>query len=171
MAKFYLYIEEGCNSVLKVQDIDNWLLVLSEKEIMEFTLINMDETLIQLTTRLFSCLKLKHLELFNCHISPIDGFGGFPNLLSLDLSEVEFRSYTCGEFISHCPLLEILELRSNSSSKIKGVEIAKLGYLKVLNLPLCELDNMAMITSSSIFQLIGCFSKLQELNLNFWVCK
>ncbi|PWA73842.1 F-box domain, FBD domain, Leucine-rich repeat domain, L domain-like protein [Artemisia annua] len=30
---------------------------------------------------------------------------------------------------------------------------------------------MEMITSSRIFELIGCFSKLQELNLNFWICK
>ena len=171
MAKFYLYIEEGCNSMLEVQDIDNWLLVLSGKEIMEFTLINMDETRIKLTTHLFSCRKLKQLELYNCHICPIDGFGGFPNLLSLDLSEIEFGSYTCGEFLAHCPLLEIVELRSNSPSEIKRVEIEKLENLVVLTLPLCELDNMAIITSSSIFQLIGCFSKLQELNLNFLICK
>ncbi|PWA81099.1 F-box domain, FBD domain, Leucine-rich repeat domain, L domain-like protein [Artemisia annua] len=30
---------------------------------------------------------------------------------------------------------------------------------------------MEMITSFRIFELIGCFSKLQELNLNFWICK
>ena len=167
MAKFYLYIEEGCNSILDVQDIDNWLLVLSGKEIMEFTLINMDKTQIKLTTHLFSCLKLKHLELYNCHICPIDGFGGFPDLSSLDLSEVEFGSHRCGEFIAHSPLLEILELSDNSQSEIKQVEIAKLENLKELHMTLCDLDNGEMMTSSTIYHVLGFFPKLQVLTLDF----
>ncbi|GJW55633.1 F-box domain containing protein [Tanacetum coccineum] len=93
-------------------------------------------------------------------------FCGFPYLLSLDLSEVVFGSYTCGDFLTRCPLLEILKLRDNTPSEIKRDEIAKLINLKVLCLPLCELDNVV-----AIFQLMGCFQKLQELNLDFWDCK
>ena len=130
----------------------------------------MNETPIKITTHLFSCLKLKHLELHNCHFGPMSTFHGFPNLLSLDLSEVVFGSYTCGQFLSRCPLLEILKLRDNTISEINRAEIAKLENLKVLFLPLYELDNMAMMTTSDIFQLIDYFPKLQELNLDFWDC-
>nr|GEV52217.1 hypothetical protein [Tanacetum cinerariifolium] len=93
-------------------------------------------------------------------------FYGFPYLLSLDLSEVVFGSYTCGGFLTRCPLLEILKLRDNTPSEIKRDEITKLINLKVVYLPLCELDNVV-----DIFQLVGYFQKLQELNLDFWDCK
>ncbi|GKB98285.1 putative F-box-like domain superfamily protein, partial [Tanacetum coccineum] len=89
VTKFHLYIEKGCNSILDVDDIRNWILVLSQKGILEFPLLNMEAT----------SLKLKHLELLNCHFCPISSFPGFANLLSLDLFELVFRSYTCGEFV------------------------------------------------------------------------
>lgn len=168
--KFDLYIEKGCHSIRDVEDINNWVLDLSKKGILEFTLINMDETPIKLSTHLFSCLELKHMELYKCHFCPLSTFCGFPNILSLDLSEVVFGSCTCGQILSQCPLLEILKLGDNSTSEIKRVEIAKLKNLKVLILPLCELDNMTM-TSSDVIQLMGSFPELQELNLDFWNCE
>ncbi|GJT82998.1 F-box/FBD/LRR-repeat protein-like protein [Tanacetum coccineum] len=135
----------------------------------EFTLKNMNETPLELPSHLFSCRELKHLKLYNCYVCPKSGFQGFQSLLCLDLSEVVFEGYTCGELISRCPSLEILKLRSNTGGKIKQVELAKLGNLKVLILQLRELVNKeTIITSSSIFQIIGLFPKLQKLNLNFW---
>nr|GEZ83886.1 hypothetical protein [Tanacetum cinerariifolium] len=166
ITKFHLYIENGRDSILDAEDISNWILVLSQKGILEFTLLNMDATPVLLTTHIFSCLKLIHLTLYNCHFRPVSTFCGFPYLLSLDLSEVVFGSYTCGDFLTRCPILEILKLRDNTPSEIKRDEITKLINLKVLCLPLCELDNEAVI-----FQLLGYFPKLQELNLDFWDCK
>ena len=171
ITKFVLYIDKQENSVVDVEDISKCVLFSSQKEIQEFTLKNMDETPLELPTYLFSCLKLKHLKLFNCHFCPESSFQGFPCLLSLYLSEVEFGSYKCGKFLAGCPLLEILKLRSNTDGEINRDEIEKLENLKVLILPLSELVSMAMITSSGIFQLIDYFPKLQELNLNFWMCK
>ena len=170
ITKFVLYIPDRQeNSVVDVEDI-NRVLFSSQKGIQEFTLTNMDETPLELPTCLFSCLKLKHLKLFNCHFCPESSFQGFPCLLSLCLSEVEFGSYKCGKFLAGCPLLEILKLRSNTDGEINRDEIEKLENLKVLILPLFELVSMAKITSSSIFQLIAYFPKLQELNLSFWMC-
>ncbi|GKE60415.1 putative F-box-like domain superfamily protein [Tanacetum coccineum] len=166
ITKFHLYIEKGRDSVLDAEDISNWILILFQKGILEFTLLNMDATPLVLTTYLFSCLKLIHLTLYNCHFRPMSTFCGFPYLLSLDLSEVVFGSYTCGDFLTRCPLLEILKLRDKTPSEIKRDKITKLINLKVLCLPLCELDNEAVI-----FQLMGYFRKLQELNLDFWDCK
>lgn len=167
IAKFVLYMP--FDSILDFQDVSNWVEYLSRKGIKEFTLKNMNETPLELPSHLFSCRELKHLKLYNCYFCPKSTFQGFPSLLSLDLSEVVFDGYTCGELISRCPSLEILKLRSNIGGKIKRVELAKLGNLKVLILQLRELVNKeTIITSSDIFQIIGLFPKLQELNLNFW---
>lgn len=172
ITKFVLYIPyEQENSVVDVEDINKRVLFSSQKEIQEFTLKNMDETPLELPYYLFSCLKLKRLKLYNCHFCPESSFQGFPCLLSLYLSEVEFGCYKCGKFLAGCPLLEILKLRSNIDGEIKRDEIEKLENLQVLILPLSELVSMAEVTSFSIFQLIAYFPKLQELNLNFWMCK
>ncbi|GJX97898.1 putative F-box-like domain superfamily protein [Tanacetum coccineum] len=197
LTKFVLYIPytQEDNHAVDVKDINKWVFFLSQKEIQEFTLKNMHKTPLELPN-LFSCLKLRYLKLFNCHFCPGSSFNGFPSLLSLYLSEVIFGSYTCGEILARCPLLEILKLRSNTGGKIKRVEINQLENLKVLTLQLREYENEeneekeneekeneetenveneneeneneAIITCSSIFQFIGYFPKLQELNLNFW---
>ncbi|GKC68598.1 F-box/FBD/LRR-repeat protein-like protein [Tanacetum coccineum] len=167
ITKFVLYMP--FDSIVDFQDVNNWVEYLSRKGIKEFTLKNMNETPLELPSHLFSCRELKHLKLYNCYVCPKSGFQGFQSLLCLDLSEVVFEGYTCGELISRCPSLEILKLRSNTGGKIKRVELAKLGNLKVLILQLRELVNKeTIITSSSIFQIIGLFPKLQKLNLNFW---
>ena len=170
ITKFDLYIPVE-NNVLDAEDINNWVMFLSRKGIKEFTLINMPETPLNLHTYLFSCQKLKHLKLYNCYFCPMSSFHGFPNLLSLDLCEVTFEGYRCGEFLTRCPLLEILKLSNNTPGEIKLVEIAKLENLNVLSLPLLELDNMSMLTSSTISRLTGLFPKLQELTLDFLDCR
>ncbi|XP_071706864.1 F-box/FBD/LRR-repeat protein At1g13570-like isoform X2 [Rutidosis leptorrhynchoides] len=82
-----------------------------------------------------------------------------------------FGSYTYGEFISRCPLLESLKIDFDTTYEIKRSEIAKLENLKVLSLRLCNLDNMTKITRSGFFQLMRFFPKLQELCLCFKNCK
>nr|GEW98439.1 hypothetical protein [Tanacetum cinerariifolium] len=98
------------------------------------------------------------------------GFRGFPNLLSLHLCEVGFKSYKYGEFLAQSPLLDTLKLTDNTTDKVKLVEIAKLKNLKMLSLTMCELENMMLITSSSIFQLVRFFPKIQELVLRCSEC-
>nr|GEU35079.1 hypothetical protein [Tanacetum cinerariifolium] len=81
------------------------------------------------------------------------------------------QNYNCGDFIACCPLIENLRIFGDETTgTVKLVEIAKLGNLKMLSLSLCMLDNMAMITSSSIFQL-KILPKLQELGLNLGKCQ
>ncbi|GJV53443.1 F-box/FBD/LRR-repeat protein-like protein [Tanacetum coccineum] len=174
ITKFDLLIPyKSKDRAVDVQDINNWVMFLSRKGIKELTLENMDETPLNLHTHLFSCLKLKQLKLYNCCLCSMSSFRGFPNLLSLDLEKVIFDGYTCGEFLTWCPLLEILILGFYSlvTHKIKVAEIAKLENIKVLCLPLCDVDNMATSTSSAIYELIGFFPKLQKLSLDFSHCK
>nr|XP_043609158.1 F-box/FBD/LRR-repeat protein At1g13570-like [Erigeron canadensis] len=168
LTKFFLNVTEESY----YEDINSWVMFLSTKGIEDFTLQSWHGIPLKLPTHFFSCLKLKRVELTNCCIRPIPGFSGFPNLLSLSLYSVTFESYQCGEFLTWSPLLEVLVISEDSiTGVVQHVELAKLENLKVLCLPLCKLDSMGMITSSSIFQLMGDFSKLQELTLVFTDCK
>ncbi|GJZ07389.1 putative F-box-like domain superfamily protein [Tanacetum coccineum] len=170
ITKFTLHVEEEGYSIELLEDINRRVMFLSNNGIKELTFVKYGE-IIELPTQFFSCLELKHLKLYNCHFRPMSGFRGFPNLLSLELNEVKFENYKCGEFLTRCPLLEILNVWYNIGSEIKEVEIAQLENLKELSLTLSELHNWERITRSGIFQLIGCFPKLHELRLFFDDCK
>ncbi|GJU24676.1 F-box/FBD/LRR-repeat protein-like protein [Tanacetum coccineum] len=117
--KFDLYMPYN-EIILDVEDVNHWILFLSRKGIEELTLSNMPE--------------IPH------------NFCGFPNLLSLDLFDVEFKVYTCREFIAGCPLLETLIITGDDTV------------------------DTPMITSSNIFQHTA-LPKLQELDLEFRYCQ
>lgn len=89
--------------------------VLVQKWNQEFTLINENYTRLVLPTHLFTCLKLTHLELFRCDLWHTYGFRGFPNLLSLDLFQVGFKRFKCGELLTQSPLLDTLKLTYNNT--------------------------------------------------------
>ncbi|XP_071707387.1 uncharacterized protein [Rutidosis leptorrhynchoides] len=98
-------------------------------------------------------------------------FHGFPNLLSIKLVSVVFESCTYEELLIRCPLLEILELLSDTTIDIKVSEIATLENIRELHLPLRVLGNTAIVTSFDVLQHLSLFSKLQELCLDFQKCK
>jgi len=108
--KFVLYTKEQCYD----EDIAHWLLFLSTKGVKDLTIFKWTgdwlENQIQLSSHVFSCLKLKHLDLYNCCFELPARFHGFPNLLSLKMGHVKFNKGNLGEFISQCPLLEILDV-------------------------------------------------------------
>nr|GEW40360.1 hypothetical protein [Tanacetum cinerariifolium] len=105
----------------------NSYLMRSSMRIKEFTFQNMRAEVLELTTHLFSCLELTHLELDRCEFYPPSEFGGFPNLLqSLDVSCVSFGSSKCKEFITRSLLLEILKVGYDDTEKVKQIDIAKL---------------------------------------------
>ncbi|KAI7754341.1 hypothetical protein M8C21_006029 [Ambrosia artemisiifolia] len=161
-----------CLTVLNVEDIHHLILFLSRKGIMDLTLTNWSKPTVRLPTHLFSCLDLKHLNITGCCFNPPPGFHGFPNLLSLELHDVQFGGSDLGEFLTRCPLLETLNLDYLSyTGKVKLVEIAKLENLKVLSLSLCHLETTTtIISSSNVFELLCYLPKLQELGLDFQDC-
>ncbi|KAJ0683222.1 putative leucine-rich repeat domain superfamily [Helianthus annuus] len=55
--------------------------------------------------------------------------------------------------------------------KVKVVEIAKLENLKILSLKFYDLDDTSVMSSSTIFELLGSLPKLQELDLDFQDCQ
>ncbi|KAI7754364.1 hypothetical protein M8C21_006052 [Ambrosia artemisiifolia] len=171
ITKFVLSIDDHGYSVINDEDISHWILFLSQKGIKDLTIGKKNVLLfLKLPTHLFSCLGLKHLKLFNCPIHRPTTFHGFPNLLSLDLSLVEFKRWKFEEFVMRCPLLE--NLKVNVCGSVKLDDIAKLGNLKTLSLVLVNAEKMTNTSSSSssIFKLLGYLPKLEELELDFVWC-
>ncbi|MFS7889296.1 putative F-box domain, leucine-rich repeat domain superfamily, F-box-like domain superfamily [Helianthus anomalus] len=158
------------NNVLDVEDINHWISFLSRNEIKNLTLGKVtSSSLYKLPTHLFSCLGLKHLKLLNCLIHLPTTFHGFPNLLSLELWQIQFEVGKFGEFITRCPVLENLKMGVfyDPKSKVKPDEIAKLANVKTLSLCLCIVENTTITSSTTIFELLGNLPQLQELDLDF----
>ncbi|XP_076884208.1 F-box/FBD/LRR-repeat protein At1g13570-like [Bidens hawaiensis] len=170
ITKFVLYIDERWK--LDDEDINDWILFLSNKGVKDITLWNKKTRTFKLSAHLFSCLELKHLKLVHCCFDPSSGFHGFPNLLRLELLRVRFKTGKIGKFFTGCPALMFLDLylRSHVGS-VKLGEIAKLKNLKSLSLNLFNLERTAMTSSSGIFELVGSLPKLQGLHLDFSYCK
>ncbi|KAF5762061.1 putative F-box domain, leucine-rich repeat domain superfamily, F-box-like domain superfamily [Helianthus annuus] len=170
--KFVLSMFDVKHINYRVENINHWILFLSTKRIKDLTLDIGNWTPVKMPTHLFSCVELKHLKLRNCSFNPPSTFHGFPNLLSLELYMVRFKSGELGEILTRCPLLETLDLGYLYSTRsVKLVEIAKSENLKTLSLRLCDLDTETIISSSTIFELVGFLPKLEELSLDFAKCQ
>ncbi|GKA40927.1 F-box/FBD/LRR-repeat protein-like protein, partial [Tanacetum coccineum] len=88
------------------------------------------------------------------------------SFISLDLYRVTFESGNGGEFITQCPVLEILKISYDSSiGELKLADIAKLANLSTLSLPLSKLEDVTS-TSSITSQIGSYFPNLQELYLD-----
>ncbi|XP_071735722.1 F-box/FBD/LRR-repeat protein At1g13570-like isoform X2 [Rutidosis leptorrhynchoides] len=175
ITKFVFYLPDPYAYHVDVEDLNHWVLFVCRKELQEFELLNFndDESPIKLPSQLFTCTGLKHLKLRLCAIRFLPTFHGFPNLLSLDLENIDFDKGKCGNFIALCPLLEILKIIDDTSTCAVNFDvILKLVNLKVLSLSMgFVLDKTTPITSLDIIQLMCLLTKLQELNLDFNECK
>ncbi|MFS8027140.1 putative F-box domain, leucine-rich repeat domain superfamily, F-box-like domain superfamily [Helianthus anomalus] len=138
----------------------------------DLTLKNWHRTPLNLPTHLFSCVELKHLKLNYCYFNPPPTFHGFPNQLSLDLCVGFEEDFELREFLARCPLLEnlIIDDCFKEGKVVQVTDIAKNQNLKMLSLELHDLGNMCIISSSTIFELVGSLPKLQELHLGFHEC-
>ncbi|MFS8028287.1 putative FBD domain, leucine-rich repeat domain superfamily [Helianthus anomalus] len=155
-------------TLLDVEDIHHLILFLSRKGIKDLTIKDYSKTQVKLPTHLFSCLELKHLNIVGSCFNPPPSFHGFPNLLSLELFSAQFGSSDLGEFLTRCPLLEILDLGYLSyTGNMKLVEIAKLQNLKILSLSLCHLETTTITSLCDVLELVGYLPKLQEFGLDF----
>ncbi|KAF5762076.1 putative F-box domain, leucine-rich repeat domain superfamily, F-box-like domain superfamily [Helianthus annuus] len=168
ITKFVLYIEQRTYRILDDEDINHWILLLSKNGIKDLTFCKENGPRLKLPKHLFSCLELQHLKLVSCCFDPPASFNGFPNLLSLELRSVQFDSGKFGEFFTQCPVLETLNFGFTfPAGNVKQTEISKLANLKILSLLLFSLENTMITSSSSIFELVGSFPKLEELHLDF----
>ncbi|KAK9276492.1 hypothetical protein L1049_006026 [Liquidambar formosana] len=91
-------------------DINQWILFLSNNDILDFTLQIWTDEPHKLPSHFYSFLQLRYLELWSCVFKPPPTFKGFSRLVSLDLNSVVLEAELFGSFISSCPLLEQLKL-------------------------------------------------------------
>ena len=169
VTKFVLIIPKY--KTLDNEDVCLWVMFLSEKGIKELTIINYHPTQLMLHTYIFYCLDLIHLMIHNCCFYMPLSFCGFPKLCSLDLYGVRFETGNIERFITQCPLLKFLKISGNNPIvKFKLSVITKIKDLKILHLPLCNVENIA-IKNSDIFELVSSLPELEELYFNFENCK
>ncbi|XP_059285488.1 F-box/FBD/LRR-repeat protein At1g13570-like [Lycium ferocissimum] len=105
-------------------EIDNFIYFLSRNGIQHlFLRFPRYNGLYKLSSSLFTCSQLRHLTLHNCSIHPPSAFKGFDWLISLKLCRVTISPEWLGSLISHCPLLERLELEELMSEVINIIDI------------------------------------------------
>ncbi|KAK4357533.1 hypothetical protein RND71_023143 [Anisodus tanguticus] len=67
----------------------------------------------------FTCFQLRHLTLECCSILHPQSFKGFDRLISLELRDAIISSKSLESFISHCPLLQKLVLKTSNHDSIE----------------------------------------------------
>ncbi|XP_059308018.1 F-box/FBD/LRR-repeat protein At1g13570-like isoform X1 [Lycium ferocissimum] len=97
-------------------EIDNFICFLSRNDIQHLVLHLPFRKLYKLSSSLFTCSQLRHLNLHYCFIDHPSAFQGFDKLISLELCEVTISSELLESLISHCPLLEQLVLDTTANS-------------------------------------------------------
>nr|XP_043613879.1 F-box/FBD/LRR-repeat protein At1g13570 [Erigeron canadensis] len=91
-------------------DVDQWLLFLSRKNVIELVLELGEGEWFRAPSSLFWCKKLVRLELVRCELDPPLSFEGFLNLKYLNLQQVLIAPDAIENLIYSCPLLESLTL-------------------------------------------------------------
>ncbi|XP_010323653.1 F-box/FBD/LRR-repeat protein At1g13570 [Solanum lycopersicum] len=133
-----------------------------------------------LPSTLFTCSQLRHLNLHSCSIYHPSAFEGFDKLISLELCGVSTSSELLESLISHCPLLEQLEL--STSEDLDMIEInapmlrffsftGNISSIYLKNVPrlveaflLGDIEQTESLDFAKIFE--SC-SALEQLSLDF----
>ncbi|KAF5745322.1 hypothetical protein HS088_TW07G00906 [Tripterygium wilfordii] len=116
--KFDLSIPE-LDSCHQINHVINFL---TAKNVQDFTLCVSDHDYYELPSTLFSCMHLRHLNLYSCMFKPPHAFQGLSNLISLELDDVYIIDANAfNNFISKCPQLQQLKL--DNAADIGHLEI------------------------------------------------
>lgn len=85
-------------------------------------------------SHIFSCQELTHFELYGFNLSvPPPNFCGFKNLYALHFHYVRFESGALEKFVSGCPLLEELDIRSCYNLECIDISAPNLKVLRITN--------------------------------------
>lgn len=116
---------------IAASDIDRWILHLSRKSIKEFTLTKFRGSRYNVSSCLFSCQDLIHLDLHNCSLKPPSTFKGFWRLNSLRFQNVTLAQDVFEKMIGCCPLLERLTLIDINGITHLKIDVPNLQFLEV----------------------------------------
>ncbi|CAI9772289.1 unnamed protein product [Fraxinus pennsylvanica] len=111
-------------------DIDQWVDLMPNNTIQDFTLHISRGDNHKLPSRIFTFNQLRKLKLYKCVLYPPLGFKGFNKLLNLDLQNVDLVPQTFASFISACPILERLRMIDCTSFNCLEIDAPALKFLE-----------------------------------------
>ncbi|RWR80352.1 F-box/FBD/LRR-repeat-like protein [Cinnamomum micranthum f. kanehirae] len=97
--------------MLSCSHIDRWIAYLSRNEIKKL-MLKVYKDYYDVSSSIFNCQELCHLELFNCRLKVPPAFKGFHNLSVLNLEDIDISSNIIAYLISKSPRLERLTLKA-----------------------------------------------------------
>ncbi|KAM5571507.1 hypothetical protein ABKV19_011880 [Rosa sericea] len=116
---------------IAASDVDRWILHLTRKSLKEFTLTKSRGSQYNISSCLFSCQELIHLDLNNCSLCPPSRFKGFRRLKSLRLQNITVVPDVFEKLIGSCPLLERLTLIDLHGITHLKIDAPNLQFLEV----------------------------------------
>ncbi|KAL6175126.1 hypothetical protein ACLB2K_051769 [Fragaria x ananassa] len=116
---------------ISASDVDRWILHLKRKSLKEFTLAKFRGSQYNVSSCLFSCQELVHLDLHNCSVKPPSVFKGFRRLKSLRLENINVAPDAFEKLIGYCPLLERLTLIDLNGITHLKIDAPNLKFLEV----------------------------------------
>ncbi|KAM0052491.1 putative F-box domain, FBD domain, F-box-like domain superfamily protein [Helianthus debilis subsp. tardiflorus] len=164
--KFYLYIP---NMFLdSFQEVDQWMLFVSTKGVEDLTVANSNQ-LYQLPSCVFSCLKLRKLQLTICIFKPPLLFEGFLYLERLALKNIDFTTDLGGTVIN-LPQLKGLTMHSCTNVyhfKIKATKLLTLFVTDCCDVMLLELLHSQRLSCvcTLLQKPVKDFVRLKRMNL------
>ncbi|CAM8904512.1 unnamed protein product [Rhodiola kirilowii] len=133
--------------------LSSWMPFISRTEVKELIIENHHSLEFRLPSDIFHCNELQHLKLnvWTLDLLPPQDFGGFCNLISLDL-RVSGDEGVIGNLISKCPLLERLSLDCTACKQPLVIDAPRLLFLNV-----CIGMDLYMFHRMNFFGLRPCF--------------
>ncbi|KAK1374525.1 F-box domain-containing protein [Heracleum sosnowskyi] len=162
--KFHLLIPQFMHLHL---DADLWIKNISNLGVKDFMLRNKEPFPYKMTSYLFSCLELTHLSLTNCILNPPNRFGGFGNLINVQLvlvkitADMSFGTRLNVLQLDNCTGIEHLECQFKFDNK-------NLTELIIIN---CGEFNWKWLECTQKLQILGLLtrevpeSRKKEINL------
>ncbi|CAI9775641.1 unnamed protein product [Fraxinus pennsylvanica] len=167
--------------------IDQWIDLLPNDNIQDFTLHISRGDNHRLPSQLFDFHQLRNLKLYKCAFDPPSTFKGFNKLVNLDLQNVVFAPETFGNLVSCCPSLERLRLMECSSLDCIEIDAPKLKYFEfhgvfrsisfkhspLLAEVLISFSSMDFVREDrfafDLIKSLSCLPALEELHLQAYV--
>ncbi|KAG5521287.1 hypothetical protein RHGRI_033742 [Rhododendron griersonianum] len=142
-------------------DINNWIFVLSTKNIQDFTFYLHGGLRHEIPCHFYSFMQLRDLNLGNCVFKPPPTFKGFGRLVNLDFYRVTISSEMFGLFISSCLQLERLRLRGCTNFRSLEINAPNLKYFDFFGIfESVYLENTPLLAEISVT--LGSWDKRPE---------
>ncbi|KAM5572638.1 hypothetical protein ABKV19_012601 [Rosa sericea] len=169
------------NKNLAAADIDRWIYRLSKSSVKKCTLELWRGPPYYVSSSLFLCQDLIHLELYNCLLKPPSTFKGFWKLKTLNIQMVTITQDMFEKMVACSPLLEKLILCDFNGIKTLNIDAPKLQYLTVegafedidigmntLNLVHVSIEQQkaASISCTNFFKFFSQLTRIKSLSID-----